>query len=64
MPAPDNVIHTLDLYKCSLILVVATTWPFIDRVVGTPFSTGQKAVTSRWPIGTPAGAEFKMPTKG
>jgi hypothetical protein len=38
--------------------------PFIDGVVGRYFSTGQKAVTSRWPTGTRAGAEFKLPTMG
>jgi malonate-semialdehyde dehydrogenase (acetylating)/methylmalonate-semialdehyde dehydrogenase len=29
---------------------------------GVRFYTKQKAVTSRWPTGIRAGAEFKMPT--
>ena len=29
---------------------------------GVRFYTRQKAVTSRWPTGIRAGAEFKMPT--
>jgi malonate-semialdehyde dehydrogenase (acetylating) / methylmalonate-semialdehyde dehydrogenase len=31
---------------------------------GVRFYTKQKAVTSRWPTGIRAGAEFKMPTMG
>ena len=31
---------------------------------GVRFYTRQKAVTSRWPTGIRAGAEFKMPTMG
>jgi malonate-semialdehyde dehydrogenase (acetylating) / methylmalonate-semialdehyde dehydrogenase len=31
---------------------------------GVRFYTKQKAVTSRWPTGIRASAEFKMPTMG
>jgi hypothetical protein len=34
------------------------------RTDGVRFYTEQKAVTSRWPTGTRAGAEFKMATIG
>ena len=36
--------------------------PSVDE--GVRFYTKQKAVTSRWPTGVRAGAEFKMPTMG
>ena len=44
------------------------TWPLhANARAGTAdvsFYPKQKAVTSRWPTGIRAGAEFKMPTMG
>jgi malonate-semialdehyde dehydrogenase (acetylating) / methylmalonate-semialdehyde dehydrogenase len=36
----------------------------MHAIEGVRFYTKQKAVNSRWPTGSRAGAEFKMPAMG